>query len=39
MKCPKCGTKMHTNKIINFNNLPWKKYEQCPKCDYKTEAK
>ena len=39
MKCPKCSTEMHTNKIINFDNKPWQSYQECPKCKYKTEAK
>ena len=39
MKCPKCGTEMHTNTIIS--QRPWKKYQECPKCNYnnKKEAK
>lgn len=37
MDCPECGATMHTNSIIGTK--PWKKYQECPKCNYKTEAK
>jgi DNA-directed RNA polymerase subunit RPC12/RpoP len=40
MKCPKCSTEMHTNTIIALQRgAAWKKYQECPKCGYKTKAK
>ena len=35
--CPKCSTEMHTNTIISVK--PWKRYQECPSCNYKTKAK
>ena len=39
IKCPKCTAAMHTNKVISFDGKPWKQYQQCPKCNYKSKAK
>lgn len=35
--CPNCNTEMHTNTIIIPR--PVKHYQECPKCNFKTEAK
>lgn len=37
-KCPKCGAKMHgvTKIILGGKN---KHLKECPKCNYRTEAK
>ena len=37
MNCPKCGAEMHTNAI--YFPKPKKRYQECPKCNYKTEPK
>lgn len=37
MQCPKCNAEMHTNTIIS--RKPFKHYQECSKCGYKSEAK
>ena len=38
MKCPKCNTEMHTVTVLGLKT-PFKHYQKCPECNYKTEAK